>query len=751
MEKPPPRPTCARLRTPRRLTTDSRAGTVNLTRGALACFVSRDGETSKTPTDDPEIAIFHAQTGSLSIGEPPEAEEDPPDGSAPDRRSMMRHGQLLERHAIDLGREPPLHVDGGVGNLDRRALSLRWMAGTVLTACTSTFLMGGALYVALDGRHTLAAMPVEITVTAPVKQVEKPVTVGSGILAKADRLKVAGERAATRQVLNLSTMTRIGDKDLVRVRPFVRVAAGLTLKKTEAGADIPPFNPLKVFADTDILSGRGSTARNPAFYDATVEGEITLRTRDLTSDPSGFDPEVVMASAEVEHIVGDQARFLSDGSIQIAALPVSDGTVFGGSFGGNGVASALAMRIVPENVSFFPKSDNERGAGNTGSGLDEKTITVDRADSLRSLMRNAGADEKAIVEAGRALAKSFDIKALEPGQRIRIGTAKIDTSDKQKPVRVSVYSKDNTHLGTVALDDYGSFVAAEDPGLDSGRTAPEDEDETIAEASGVPSLYYSLYQTALDNQIPQKLIKKLVEIYSYDVDFNQRVKQGDQFEVLYAAEDENDAKAGQEILYASINIAGQPKRYYRYRSPDDGSVDYYDESGKSAKKFLMRKPMDGGIYRSGFGGRRHPVLGYYRMHTGVDWAAPMGTPIFASGNGTVTEAGWKGGYGRYVRIQHANGYETGYGHMSGFGKGIEKGGRVRQGQIIGYVGSTGVSTGPHCHYEVLINAAFVDPMRVKLPRGKELGGPMLAEFGRERDRVDALMAKSNGSKVAGAM
>ncbi len=667
----------------------------------------------------------------------------------------MRHGQLFDRHdGLDLGAEPPLHVDGGVGHFDRRALSLRWMAGTVLTACTSMFLMGGALYVALDGRHTFAATPVELALTpAPqVKAVEKPIAVGTGVLAKGDRLRNASEKAATRQVLNLSTVTRIGDKDLVRVRPFVRIASALALKKSDASAAvIPPFNPLKVFAEAgDILPGRNSTARNPAFYDATVEGEITLRTRDLPADAATFDPEVMMASNEVERIVGDQARFLSDGSIQIASLPVSDGTVFSGYGAASGLNSALAMRIVPENVSFFPKSDTEKSGAQAGNGLDEKTVTIERTDSLKALLRDAGGDDKTIAEILKALAKSFDLKAIEPGQRARIGTAKIDASDKAKPVRVSIYAKDNLHLGTVALDDYGNYVAAEDPRLDTMVSA-EDEDETIAEASGVPSLYVSLYQTALDNQIPQKLIKKLVEIYSYDVDFNQRVKPGDQFEVLYAAEDEADPKAGQEILYASINIAGQPKKYYRYRSPDDGTVDYYDEAGKSAKKFLMRKPMDGGVFRSGFGGRRHPVLGYYRMHTGVDWAAPIGTPIYASGNGTVLEAGWKGGYGRYVRLQHANGYETGYGHMSGLGKGVEKGTKVRQGQIIGYVGSTGISTGPHCHYEVLINSAFVDPMRVKLPRGKELGGGMLAEFGRERARVDALMAKSASGKLAGAM
>ncbi|WP_333826035.1 M23 family metallopeptidase [Pinisolibacter sp.] len=656
----------------------------------------------------------------------------------------MRHGPRPEgRDGIDLGDDVPLHVDGGVDRFDRRAVSLRWLTGTVLTALTSTFLMGGALYVALDGRHTLAAVPAELS--TPVDRTEKteaPIVMGTGVLAKADRLPRLNERVGTRQVLNLSTLTRIGDRDLVRVRPFVRVSAPLTMRKADTTAEIPPFNPLKVFADADILSGRSSGAKNPSFYDADVEGEITLRTRDLPSDTANFDPDVVMVAAEVERIVADQARFLSDGSIQTAALPVSDGSSFGVFSAPAGVTSALAMRIVPENVSFFPKSDSELGGAQTGNGLDEKTVTVDRNDTLKSLIKDAGGDDKTVTDVAKALAKSFDIRGLEQGQKIRIGTAKIDLSEKLKPVRVSIYGRDGAHLGTVALDDYGAFVGAEEPGVGTDAAA-EDEDETVAEASGVPSLYYSLYQTALDNQISRKLIKQLVDIYSFDVDFNQRVKHGDQFEVLYTSDDDDgDPKTSQEILYAAISVAGQPRKYYRYRSPDDGSVDYYDETGKSAKKFLMRKPMDGGIYRSGFGGRRHPVYRYYRMHTGVDWAAPSGTPIFASGNGTVVDAGWKGGYGRYVRLQHNNGYETGYGHMSGFARGIEKGVRVRQGQIIGYVGSTGVSTGPHLHYEVLINSAFVDPMRVKLPRGKELGGPVLAEFKRERERIDALMSKS---------
>jgi murein DD-endopeptidase MepM/ murein hydrolase activator NlpD len=159
----------------------------------------------------------------------------------------------------------------------------------------------------------------------------------------------------------------------------------------------------------------------------------------------------------------------------------------------------------------------------------------------------------------------------------------------------------------------------------------------------------------------------------------------------------------------------------------------------------VRKPVNNAIMRSGFGGRRHPILGYVKMHTGVDWATPYGTAIFASGNGVVEKVGWEGGYGKYVRLKHNNGYETAYGHMSAYAKGMEPGKRVRQGQVIGFVGSTGMSTGAHVHYEILVNGRFVDPMRIKLPRGRSLEGPLMASFEKERDRLDAMMNNRGGA------
>jgi murein DD-endopeptidase MepM/ murein hydrolase activator NlpD len=307
---------------------------------------------------------------------------------------------------------------------------------------------------------------------------------------------------------------------------------------------------------------------------------------------------------------------------------------------------------------------------------------------------------------------------------------------RMQPARV-VLSGDSGVDAVVALSDMGKYVAFDTQSAENAITEGSDDEED----SGGVRLYQSIYETALRNQIPRPVIDELIRIYSYDVDFQRKVRPGDSFAVLYAGDDETSADAKTEVQFASLTVDGETKRYYRYQSPDDGVVDFYDETGKSAKKFLVRKPVADGIMRSGFGARKHPVLGFVRAHTGVDWAAPIGTPIYASGNGTIEKMGWEGGYGRYIRMRHANGYETAYGHMSAFAKGVDVGKNVRQGQIIGFVGSTGLSTGPHLHYEIIINTRFVDPMKVKLPRGRVLDGAALAGFDKERVRLDAYMTQ----------
>jgi murein DD-endopeptidase MepM/ murein hydrolase activator NlpD len=253
----------------------------------------------------------------------------------------------------------------------------------------------------------------------------------------------------------------------------------------------------------------------------------------------------------------------------------------------------------------------------------------------------------------------------------------------------------------------------------------------------LPTLYDGLWGTGLTLEIPQEVVRALVHIFSFDVDYQARLSPTDNLEVIYAADAPEE---GAEILYVALTLSGISHHFYRFRDPRSGEVDFYDEAGKSAQRFLMRKPLAQGRFTSSFGMRRHPILKRMRMHPGVDWAAPTGTQIMAAGNGVVERIGRRSGYGRSITLKHLNGYETTYNHMSGYVKGLKAGDRVTQGQVIGYVGSTGLSTGPHLHFEVLVNNRFVDPMKIRLPRGSELQGAALVAFQQERERIDALLA-----------
>lgn len=258
------------------------------------------------------------------------------------------------------------------------------------------------------------------------------------------------------------------------------------------------------------------------------------------------------------------------------------------------------------------------------------------------------------------------------------------------------------------------------------------------------SLYASVYAAGLLQNIPPETITQILRVHASDTDFRRRVRAGDTVEQFFDAKEEGaaDGPPG-ELLYTSITAGSDTTRFYRFRTPD-GLVDYYDDLGNNSKKFLTRKPVRGDEVRltSGFGLRRHPILNVLRPHLGIDWSGPVGTPIMAAGNGVIEEAGRKGDYGNFVRIRHANGYTTQYAHMSRFAPGIAVGAKVRQNQPIGAIGTSGLSTGPHLHFEVLINNRFVDPLSIQVPREKQLTGRQLADFQKEKSRIDELMRRA---------
>ncbi len=635
---------------------------------------------------------------------------------------------------LDLGDEPPLLTDDDRnGPPDRRKVSLRWLSGTVLTALTSIFLMGGALFAALEGRVQLAVPP---TAQAAIDPLRDSLTAASGRIRKGDKIKAVQEKVTARNVLQVSTVTHVGDEERIKVRPFIHVTSSLPVRASDHAIRIPAFNPTKIFA-----SGNDEPARaaSDSIYSAKVDGEVSVSKRPFPLQTALFAPNVELATAEVERIVRDSARFLTDGTVRLAALPVIDPDRFDFELAAKPDLSKLAVRIIPENVSSITKRDDlERDDG----GLEEQTITVGRKDTLSKILKKAGAGALRRNEIIGILRRSFSIDKVKTGQKIRLSSDPEATiSGGFEPVRVSIYSADGAHLATAAMADHGRFVAADEP-QDAALVQVDKAADTVVSSGPLLSVYRSIYQAALEQKIPDELIADLIRIYAFDVDFNGRIRAGDMIQIFYS--DEETADASGEILYTSIKLGDTVRRFYRFRTADDGYVDFYDERGKSAKKFLMRKPVARGRFRSAFGMRRHPVFGNYKMHTGVDWATSRGTPIMAAGNGVVEEVKWRSGNGRYIKIRHANGYKTTYSHMSAWAKGVRPGVRIRQGRVIGYVGSTGLSTGPHLHYEVLVNGRHVDPMRIRLPRGRVLKGNMLAAFNTERNRIDDLLG--NGDK-----
>ena len=254
----------------------------------------------------------------------------------------------------------------------------------------------------------------------------------------------------------------------------------------------------------------------------------------------------------------------------------------------------------------------------------------------------------------------------------------------------------------------------------------------------------SLYQDAQALGAEDQQVVDFAQVFAYDLDFQREVHPGDTFEMVFNVltdERGNVIRRG-DVIYAALHGKAVDKAFYRFTTPDEDVTDYFQSNGESSTKFLMKTPINGARISSRFGPRRHPISGFTRLHKGTDFAAPTGTPIYAAGHGVVERASRYGGYGHYVRIRHAKGYKTAYAHMSRYGRGIRKGTRVRQGQIIGYVGSTGASTGPHLHYEVYRNGKALDVMRLKLPTGRKLAmdPEIYAAFEVERDRIDAIRA-----------
>jgi murein DD-endopeptidase MepM/ murein hydrolase activator NlpD len=653
---------------------------------------------------------------------------------------------------IDLGHEPPLSVDGSeAAVIDRRRVSVQWFSGTILTGLCGAALIGGAVFASLDGEMTFAKVPerVEGALRGAFGANDRTVS-----LHKSDRLPPPSESTASRNVVRVSTVTKVGNREVMRVRPYIRISGNLSMTTSDLSAKIPPFNAQRML--TDVGSETQASTEDPNNPDAVEpDAEVSFVTKDLATVLPKAKLAAVVALDDVLMRVRDAANWRGAGggvryTLANATADASGATpdmklAYATESNVSDPYAGFETRVVPENVTLLPKTKEQVTGGNPSG---ERVHVVKKGDTVTSILRDQGATPDEAKAIAATLGPRGKDGGLKEGQKLRIlmAPAAPGPGVRLQPYRVIV-ANDTSVEAVAALSDIGKYVAVDVQSMNTVAEAPDNssDDDDDDDGSGV-RLYQSIYETAMRNKVPATVIEDMVKIYSYDVDFQRKVQPGDSFDVFYAGEDEGSTITEKnEVLFASLTVGGETKKYYRFQTPDDSVVDYYDESGKSAKKFLVRKPVANAIMRSGFGGRRHPILGYVKMHTGVDWATAYGTPIFASGTGVIEKVGPEGGYGKYVRIKHNNGYETAYGHMSAFAKGMEIGKRVRQGQVIGFVGSTGQSTGPHVHYEILVNGRFVDPMRVKLPRGRSLEGPVLAGFEKERDRLDAQMTNRGGA------
>ena len=379
-----------------------------------------------------------------------------------------------------------------------------------------------------------------------------------------------------------------------------------------------------------------------------------------------------------------------------------------------------------------------------------QTVSVGKGETLTGILVQLGVEENVVNTVVRSLNAVFPVRNVRAGQQLQFTLTKRRNFYGEHtvlPLKLVVLEANNP-VAIAELDAGGQYVAFVDNDATAKDLKPRRKPRVqTAEIKGrvrtKAKIRKSLYLSAREHGVPEHIVANIMRVHSYDVDFQRQIRSGDSFEAYFGKPIDGKKTRRPVLLYSHLDLKGRKsKGYYRFTTPDDGLTGYYDVKGRSATKSLMRTPISGARVTSRYGMRRHPILGYSKMHAGIDFGAAYGTPIKAAGSGVVEVARRVGAYGKYVRLKHSNGYKTAYAHMSRYARGIKSGAKVRQGQVIGYVGSTGRSTGPHLHYEVLRGERRINPLRVRIAGGRKLQGKMLEKFKRMVARVDSMRAKA---------
>ena len=491
----------------------------------------------------------------------------------------------------------------------------------------------------------------------------------------------------------------------------------------------------------------------------TVNEDVAPLSRDSARPPeSGIVPRLKPVAADRTGITPPSLKpaEIATDAPRIASAKASRGSL---------VLSLAGSYIADESdrpPSFFFAADiaPERAPtptltamfdGDLPNALRDIRVSLDKGETFVDALRRAGVDARDRNEAAYAFGKFQNLRALRPGQVFQLTLA-----DPNETLFQRLVSNSEPPAKLIALD----FRPDAEKRIEVTRTAEGFKAQEfnapltrrVAEIDG--SIEGSLYLSAKRQGAPDEAIAGLARMFAYDVDFQREIFRGDEFEALFEVyyDDTGRLARGGDILYGRLKWRGRQreKGYYLFKPAGAPVADYFDASGESARRLLMKTPIDGARISSTFGRRKHPVLGYMKAHKGVDFAAARGTPIMAAGDGVIERASRYGSFGNYIRIRHAQGYKTAYAHLNSIKRGVRRGKRVRQGEIIGYVGTTGRSTGPHLHYEVHYHDKQVNPMSLKIATGYKLNSKDRARFEIERERIDAMRAAAERqAQIAG--
>ncbi len=369
-----------------------------------------------------------------------------------------------------------------------------------------------------------------------------------------------------------------------------------------------------------------------------------------------------------------------------------------------------------ENKIKNPKKENVETSNDE---LFQKEITINKGDTFYSILKENNLSDKKIYKIINKVSNFFDLKKLRINDKIKFQK---DLNENIKKIIVSI------DIDSILVINIEKDINIEKKKLEKISFEVANEFE----------IFESLYSDGIKNNLPGDILVKLIKLFSFDLDFQRDIRKNTKVSVSYELNQIKDSNKLEykDINYALISIDGKDLEYFKFKT-SDGYVDYFNRDGKNVKKSLLKTPLDGARISSNYGMRKHPISGFNKMHKGVDFAAPTGTPVYAGGNGIIEYVGNNGGYGKYIRIRHNNEYKTAYAHLSKYKNGIAKGVRVNQGDIIGYVGNTGNSTGPHLHYEIIFQNKHINPLKLKLPSGKILSGEELERFKKEYIKIYA--------------